>query len=419
MNATAILQHYEGIRADQEDLYRHLHRHPELSHQEHETAAEVARRLDAWGFRVEEGIGGTGVVGVLENGDGPAVLLRADMDALPVKEATGVEYASEATALDAEGHATPVMHACGHDVHVACLAGAARLLAEHRDAWRGTVVALFQPAEETGDGARGMVDAGLFDRIPAPDVALGQHVLPGPSGTVATRPGPVLSAADSIRVTVYGRGGHGSMPQNTVDPVVLAALIVVRLQTIVSRETAPTQPTVLTVGSIRAGTKSNIIPDQAVLELNLRTYDEATRQLMLDAVGRTVQAECLASRSPRQADIEVFGSFPLTDNDPAATAQVATAFEAHVGDRAGELALQTASEDFSDVPRAAHVPYTYWGLGGTDPAEWAAAVEAGTVLSDIPANHSPRFLPVLQPTLRTGTEALIVAASAWLAPARR
>ena len=417
MSAKAILQHYEDIPAEQEDLYRRLHRHPELSHQEHGTAAEIARRLDAWGCRVEQGIAGTGVVGVLENGDGPAVLLRADMDALPVKEATGVDYASEATGVDAEGQAVPVMHACGHDVHVACLAGAARLLAEHRDAWHGTVVALFQPAEETGDGARGMVDGGLFDRIPAPDVALGQHVLPGPSGTVATRPGPVLSAADSIRVTVHGRGGHGSMPQNTVDPVVLAALIVVRLQTIVSRETAPTEPAVLTVGSIRAGTKSNIIPDEAVLELNLRTYDEATRQRMLDAVDRTVQAECLASRSPRQADIEVFGSFPLTDNDPSSTARVATAFAAHFGDRAGGLGLQTASEDFSDVPRAAGVPYTYWGLGGTDPAAWAAAVEAGTVLSEIPANHSPRFLPVIQPTLRTGTEALIVAAGAWLAPA--
>ncbi|MRH30033.1 amidohydrolase [Microbacterium sp. SYP-A9085] len=408
-------ERYETIRADQEQTYRDLHRHPELSHQETRTAGKVAQRLTAWGCRVEQHLGGTGVVGVLSNGDGPTVLMRADMDALPVYEQTGAAYASTVEATDAAGHRVPVMHACGHDVHVACLLGAVRLLAAHSQTWRGTVVALFQPAEETGDGARGMVDDGLATRIPAPDVCMGQHVLPGRSGHVATRVGPVLSAADSMRVTVYGRGGHGSMPQNTIDPVVLAAMIVVRLQTVVAREVAPIEPAVLTVGSIRAGSKSNIIPDEAVLELNIRTYTEQTRRRVRDAMVRIVHAECAASGTTREPDIEVYDSFPLTVNDAAATQRVATAFASHFGERAGDLALQTASEDFSDIPRALDAPYTYWGIGGTDPAQWDAAEQAGTVAATVPANHSPLFLPVIQPTLRTGTEALLVAAGAWLA----
>jgi hippurate hydrolase len=412
--AAQILQHYESIRPDQEDFYKDLHQNPELSHQEHRTAASVARSMAAYGFRVEPGIGTTGVAAVLRNGGGPTVLLRADMDALPLAERTGADYASTATAVDQAGDRVPVMHACGHDIHVACLLGASRLLAGHRDQWRGTLVALFQPAEETGDGARGMLEDGLLGRIPAPDVALAQHVLPGTAGRVATRPGPVLASADSLRITVHGRGGHGSTPQNTVDPVVLAAMIVVRLQTVVSRETPPTEPAVLTVGSVHAGTKSNIIPDQAVLELNLRTYTDPSRQRILDAVRRIVQAECTASGCPREPEFEIFDSFPLTANDEETTARVAAAFGSHFGERAGGLDLQTASEDFSDIPRAGNIPYTYWGIGGTDPQAWQAAVQAGRVQQDIPANHSPMFLPVLQPTLRTGTEALVAAALAWL-----
>jgi hippurate hydrolase len=224
----------------------------------------------------------------------------------------------------------------------------------------------------------------------------------------------VLSAADSLRITVHGRGGHGSMPQNTVDPVVLAAMIIIRLQTIISREIPPTEPAVLTVGSLRAGTKSNIIPNQAVLELNLRTYTVPTRERILASIRRIVQAECQASGSPREPEFELFDSFPLTENDAEATARVAAAFRSHFGDRAGALGLQTASEDFSDIPVAAKIPYTYWGIGGTDPQDWAAAEASGRVHEDIPANHSPLFLPVLQPTLQTGTEALVAAALAWL-----
>ncbi|WP_404438072.1 amidohydrolase [Microbacterium aerolatum] len=402
-----ILNDYETIRADQEAFYRDLHAHPELSHEEVRTADEVARRLKAWGFEVHAGVGGTGVVGILRNGDGATVLMRADMDALPISETTGAAYASTVDA---------VMHACGHDVHVACLLGAARLLSSHLEAWQGTVVALFQPAEETGDGARGMLSDGLAGIIPVPDVALAQHVLPGAAGTVLTRPGPVLSSADSVRITVHGRGGHGSMPQKTVDPVVLAALIVVRLQTIVAREIAPTEPAVLTIGSIRAGSKSNIIPDEAVLELNLRTYTEQTRAHMLASIERIARGESLASGSPQEPEIEVYDSFPLTENDGAVTAPVALAFAEHFGAGALPMEPQTASEDFSDVPRALGVPYTYWSIGGTAPDAWARAVRDGTVFSTIPANHSPLFLPVMQPTLEAWTAALIVAAGARLAP---
>jgi amidohydrolase len=411
-----IVADYGGLRAGQEAFYKDLHQHPELSHQERRTAGRVAEQLQKDGFTVQSGIGGTGVAGVLSNGSGRTVLLRADMDALPIREDTGAQYASTATAQDADGQEVPVGHACGHDVHVSCLLGAGKLLADHRGQWNGTLVTLFQPAEETGDGARGMVDDGLLERIPAPDVALAQHVLPGIAGTVGTRSGPFLSAADSMKITVYGRGGHGSMPQNTVDPVVLAALIVVRLQTVVSREVAPGETAVLTVGSCQAGTKSNVIPDRAVLQLNLRSYSRPTRQRMLAAIERMVRAECQASGSPKDPDFETFDSFPLTDNDPDTTSRVAAAFREHFRDRAEDAGQQTASEDFSDVPRAAGIPYTYWAIGGTDPQAYRAAEKAGRIQDDIPGNHSPKFLPVLQPTLQTGTEALVTAALAWLAP---
>ncbi|UQU62600.1 amidohydrolase [Couchioplanes caeruleus] len=408
--ASAVLAGLDGIRAEQEELYRSVHQHPELSHQEHRTAAAVTDVLQKAGFQVETEVGGTGVVGVLTNGDGPSVLLRADMDALPVREETGLPYASTATSGD-----VAVMHACGHDVHVACLLGAARLFAAARDAWSGTLTVLFQPAEETGDGARGMIDDGLAKMVPGVDVALAQHVMAFPAGRVGTHPGPVLSAADSMRITVHGRGAHGSMPQAAVDPVVLAAMIVVRLQTVVAREVPPTETAVLTVGSIQAGTKSNVIPDSAQLQLNLRTYNDSTRETMLGAIRRIVTAECQASGSPREPEFELFDRFPLTDNDTATTQRVATAFTEFFGDHAEAIEQQSASEDFSDIPRALGVPYTYWCIGGIDPDVYRRAQEAGRVTQDIPVNHSATFAPVLQPTLTTGTQALVVAALAWLA----
>ena len=410
-----ILAGYDGLQAAQEAFYKDLHQHPELSHQEHRTAQHVAGQLQQYGCTVQAGIGGTGVVGMLSNGVGPAVLLRADMDALPIKEDTGADYASTATAQDTDGNEVPVAHACGHDIHVSCLLGMTKLMADHPGQWNGTLLALFQPAEETGDGAQGMVDDGLLTRIPAPDVALAQHVLRGVAGTAGTRSGPFLSAADSIKITVYGRGGHGSMPQNTIDPVVLAAMIIVRLQTVVSREIAPSQTAVLTVGSSQAGTTSNVIPDHAVLQLNTRSYTQQTRQRMLAAIQRIVRAECQAAGSPKDPDFETLDSYPLTDNDAGTTRRVAAAFSTHFGDRALQWDQQTASEDFSNIPRAAGIPYTYWAIGGTDPQTYRTAEKNGH-LDDLPANHSPKFLPVLQPTLRTGTEALTAAALAWLAP---
>lgn len=403
--AEAVLTRLPEVRVWQEPLYRDLHQNPELSHQEKRTAGVVAERLRRSGLTVHEGVGGTGVVGVLGNGDGPRVLMRADMDALPVTEATGLPYAS---AHDG------VMHACGHDVHVTCLLGAAELFAQAPDHWRGTMIAVFQPAEEVGDGARGMAEDGLADLVGPVDVALAQHVFPAPAGQVRTRSGPVLSAADSMRITVYGRGGHGSMPQATVDPVVLASMIVIRLQTIVSREVEPSQTVVLTVGSIQAGTKSNVIGDHAVLELNLRTFDESVRTAVLAAIRRVVIAECQASDSPREPEFELYANFPLTVNDDAVTARVAAAFSEYFGDRAQTMPAGSASEDFSDISAALGAPYTYWGFGGIDAEAFRAAVAADRTRVDIPVNHSPRFGPVLQPTLDTGTEALVVAGLSWL-----
>jgi amidohydrolase len=413
-SASPVLDGLERVRGWQEDFYRDLHAHPELSHQERRTAGNVADRLRATGCEVHDGVGGTGVVAVLRNGEGPVVLLRADMDALPVREATGLPYASTVTASTSEGSEVPVMHACGHDVHVTCLLGAVDLLAGSTSHWQGTAVAVFQPAEEVSDGARGMVEDGLATMVGKVDVALCQHVLALPAGRVATRPGPALSAADSMRITVHGRGAHGSMPQASVDPVVLAAMIVVRLQTVVSRETRPGEPAVLTVGSVQAGTKSNVIPDAATILLNIRTYDEQTRAAILDAIERIVTAECTASRSPTPPEFELFDQFPVTDNDADVTDRVAAAFADHFGEQAEQLPLQTASEDFSDIPTALNAPYTYWGIGGIDPDLYQQAEAAGRLSQDIPVNHSAQFAPVLQPTLDTGTTALVVAALAWL-----
>lgn len=263
------------------------------------------------------------------------------------------------------------------------------------------------------DGASGMVDDGLRSLIPRPRVALVQHVLPMRAGEVATNPGPTFAAADSMRVTVHGRGAHGSMPQSAVDPVVLAAMIVVRLQTVVAREVAPGEPAVLTVGSIQAGTKSNIIPDRAEIRLNIRTYSEQTRSEVIDAVERITIAECQASKSPREPEFEMLERFPVTDNDPATTDSVAAAFADFFGDQAGSLGQWAASEDFSDLATEFDIPHTYWGIGGIDPEEFDRASKAGHAAQDIPANHSATFAPVIQPTLTTGTQALVVALT-WL-----
>ncbi|MCG2621392.1 M20 family metallopeptidase [Arthrobacter sp. I2-34] len=404
-NAKSVLGSLDQELVWQRELYKDLHRHPELSLQEERTAGRIEQELSGFGYNVQR-IGGTGVVGVLANGPGSTVLARADTDALPVTEATGLDYASTV-----EG----VMHACGHDMHIVSLLGAAKLMAGGRDAWSGTYVALFQPAEETAAGSRAMVDDGLADKVPRPDVAFAQHVMPKEAGMIGTTAGPVLSAGDSLKITVFGRGAHGSMPHLAVDPVVLAASIVLRLQTIVSRETQPGEFAVVTVGASNAGTKSNIIPDRAELLLNLRTYDEALRKRIMASIERIVKGECAAAGSPREPEFEYYDQFPLTSNDADTTQRVTAAFTEHFGaDAVFHADPVTASEDFSRIPAAFGVPYTYWIVGSVPPEAYRRAVENGTVSQDIPANHSPFFAPAIDPTLGTATQAQVVAALSYL-----
>src|SRR6185312_13035777 len=285
-----------------EALYTDIHSHPELSTQEQRTAGIAATHLRQAGFEVTTGVGGTGVVGLLRNGEGPTVLLRADMDALPIKETTGLAYASDKTGTDRFGQSTAIAHSCGHDMHVVWLMGATRVLAENRGAWRGTVVAVFQPGEETAQGARAMIADGMVKRFPRPDVTLGQHVMPLPAGRIGWLTGTMLSAGDSWEVTLFGRGGHGSMPQKSIDPVVMSAAAVMRLQTVVAREVAMTDSAVVTVGTLRAGMSENVIPDQALLRLNVRTFKEQVRARVLAAIKRILDSEAAASGAPKPPD---------------------------------------------------------------------------------------------------------------------
>lgn len=395
------------------EIYQDLHQHPELSMQEQRTAGIAADHLQRLGYVVTRGVGGTGVVGLLRNGDGPTVMLRADMDALPMAEQTGLPYASTATATDDDGRTVGVAHSCGHDLHVTWLMGAAQVLAAALGAWRGTLMVVFQPGEETAQGANAMIADWERLGLPRAEVVLGQHVMVGAAGTVSYRPGVILSAADSLKVTLFGRGSHGSQPQTAVDPVVMAAATVMRLQTIVSREVAPLDSAVLTIGALQAGTKENIIPDDATLKLNMRTYDEAVRTHMLQAVRRICCAECDASGAPRPPEFTTLSSYPMTDNDHDATARVAAAFHAQFGDNALQSKPMSASEDFSVFGRTWGVPYVFWFVGGTDPRAYAKARAEGT-LNTLPSNHSPRFAPVLEPTLKTGLQAMLSAAAAWL-----
>ena len=397
-----------------EALYTDIHAHPELSMQETRTAGLAAEHLQAAGYEVTTGVGKTGVVGLLRNGDGPTVMLRADMDALPVEEATGVAYASKLTAVDHEGNTVPVMHACGHDMHVTWLVGAATLMAQNRDSWKGTLMTVFQPAEETAQGAQAMIDDGLFQRFPKPDVVLGQHVMVGPAGAIGGRNGVITSAADSLQIRLFGRGAHGSMPHASIDPVVMAAATVLRLQTIVARELAPTEAAVLTIGSLQAGTKENVIPDEAVIKLNVRTFDEGVRARVLAAITRIVNAEAAASGAPKPPEITPLDNYSLVTNDEAATTRVVEAFRQHFpAERIRQTGPTSASEDFGSFGAEWGVPSVFWFVGGTDPDTYVKA-KAENRLNEIPTNHNPRFLPVLHPTLETGVETLMVAARAWL-----
>jgi hippurate hydrolase len=328
-------------------LYRDLHEHPELSFQEERTASVLAARLVAAGLEVTTGVGKTGVVGVLRNGEGPTVLLRADMDALPVQEIEKVPYRSRAVGVDPDGVATPVMHACGHDTHMTALIGAVEQLVANRDAWSGTVLAVLQPAEEIGSGAQAMLDDGFLERFGPFHVALGQHITSAPSTHLYLCPGVFMAAADSLRVTVYGRGGHGSAPHTTVDPVVLAASIVMRLQTIVAREVAPNEVAVVTVAAIHAGRKENVIPASAELKLNVRTFDPDVRERVLAAITRIVDAEAQAAGAPRPPEIAPINGFPLLRNDVATTEAVRAAFTDAFG--AGHVHATTPKTGIEDI----------------------------------------------------------------------
>lgn len=411
--SAVALANLSGLLPELESIYKDIHAHPELSLQEIRTARIAADHLRATGYEVATGVGKTGVVGLLANGAGPTIMLRADMDALPVQEATGLPYASSATAADG-GKTVPVMHACGHDMHVTWLIGAAALFARARDAWRGTLMPVFQPAEETAEGARAMIDDGLFQRFPKPNVVLGQHVMVGPAGVLSLRPGVVTSAGDSLQIRMFGRGAHGSMPQASIDSAVMAAATVLRLQTIVSREVAPTDAVVVTIGALQAGAKENVIPDEATIKLNVRTFDDGVRDRVLAAITRIVHAEAAASGAPRPPEITPLDHYPLVKNDPESAQRVGDAFRRYFP--AGRVQAgqpTTASEDFGSFGAEWGVPSVFWFVGGTDPAAYAAAKAAGGV-ADLPTNHSPHFAPVVHPTLEAGVEALVVAAQAWL-----
>ena len=404
---------------DLEALYTDLHRHPELSFQETRTAGVITRELAGLGLDFVEGLGKTGVATSITGtgpGEGPVVWLRADIDGLPVEELTGLPYASTARGVDPAGTDVPVMHACGHDMHVTAMLGALERLIATKDEWAGTVVAVFQPAEEYGAGAQAMIADGVLDRFPRPDIVLGQHLTPLPAGVVGVRPGTQMAASDGITVRLLGRGGHGSRPHATIDPIVMAAATVMRLQTIVSREIDPREMAVVTVGAIHAGLKNNIIPAEATLELSLRYPDDDARADVMARVERIVRAEAAASGATEEPVITTLHSLPPTINDADATARLVAAWQRAFGEgNVVDPGMFTGSEDVSWFAREAGVPLVYWFWGGLDPEVFADAVARGTVNEDIPTNHSPYFAPVLHPTIERGVEALVVAAREFLA----
>lgn len=392
-------------------VYVHLHANPELSMRERQTSTFLAELLRKTGCEVLTGVGSTGVVGVMRNGPGPTVWLRADMDALPVAETTAVEYASRVVSTDQLGRPVPVMHACGHDLHMTCLIGAAQAFASQRASWHGTVVFVFQPGEETGRGAQAMADDPHFPALPRPDVILAQHVIAKPAGSLATRPGTILAAADNVQVTLYGRGGHAALPEAGIDPVVMAAAVVMRLQTIVAREVAPGDSAVVTVGSLHAGTKENVIASEARMDLSIRTFDERVRNTVLASVERIVRSEAAASGAAAAPRIERVGGFPVTHNDPEATRRVMEAFRRWMGpDAVDEMAPLAGSEDFGILGKVTGAPSVFWFIGAIDRATWAVAERSGRLGQDVPTTHSASFLPCLEPTMETGVKALLTAA---------
>src|SRR5258705_12354605 len=383
---------------DLQGLYQDIHRNPELAFQEVQTAAKLAARLEALGFEVTAGVGRTGIVGLLKNGAGPVVMLRTELDALPVAEKTGAPFASTVVTKNLSGATVPVMHACGHDLHMAAWMGTARWMAEHRQQWHGTLMLVGQPAEETTGGAEAMLKDGLFERFPKPDYVIGLHDDDTmPAGTIGFHPGPFRAMSISPAVTLYGRGGHGAMPYNTIDPVVMAARAGTALQTIVARERNPMDPGVVASGTIHGGTPANGVPAQVTVGLNIRTYSDETQQRVLAAVARIVKAEAAASGAPREPSITTPAPGHVVVNDPALTRRVAAALQKAIGTQTVvEMPAKMTSEDFSEYGRAG-VPAVLLHIGAVNAAKLADARRTGI---PVPAPHSPEWLPDLEPTLK-------------------
>ncbi len=393
----------EAVYPEAYALYLDLHQNPELSSHEVQTAAKLASRLRGLGYDVTEHVGGTGIVAILKNGAGPTVMLRTELDALPVEEKTGLAYASKVHSKDGAGRDVPVMHACGHDLHMAAILGTATVMAHSKESWHGTLMLVGQPAEETISGAKAMLDDGLLKRFPRPDVAVAMHVgNQGPAGTVGVTPGVYNTNADSLRITIYGKGGHGSAPHTAIDPIVIAARLILALQTIVSREVKPGELAVVTVGYIQAGTKNNIIPDQAELGLTVRTRNPEVRKQVLAAIARITRAEAEAGGAAREPTIERYEGTDLVYNDPALAQRLKAALEAALGkDGVVMDEPRTGSEDFSYFVEQG-IPGFYFSLGGAEPQKYAEAKASGTAL---PSNHSALFAPDVDPALHTGIAA--------------
>jgi amidohydrolase len=389
----------EAIYPDIEALYVDLHKNPELAFQETQTAAKLAARAKALGFEVTTGVGRTGIVAVMKNGPGPTVMLRTELDALPVEEKTGLPFASAVVVKNTSGQSIPVMHACGHDIHMAAWAGTARLMAEHRDRWHGTLMMVGQPAEESGGGAVAMLKDGLFTRFPRPDFALSLHDDDTmPAGTVGYHPGLFRAMSDGVSITVYGRGGHAAMPFNTVDPVVLASRIVLALQTVVSRENNPNDPVVVTIGSIHGGTQANIIPDEVRLELSVRTFTPQVRTRTLAAIRRIAKGEAEAAGAPHEPLVTAPAvARPPVVNDPPLTLRLAGALKKSLGElNVVEMPSKMTSEDFAEYG-VAGVPSALLHIGAVSPARLAEARRTGIPVA---APHSPEWAPEREPTLK-------------------
>jgi hippurate hydrolase len=401
-------QQINSMYPDLEKLYVSLHEHPELGFQESETSAKVAQQLRALGYEVATGVGRTGVVAVLRNGSGRTVMLRTDMDALPIEEKTGVPFASKVITKNLAGESVPVMHACGHDVHITAMVGSARMMAQSKQRWHGTLVLVAQPAEEILGGAKAMLQDGLFTRFPKPEYALAIHVEDTmPSGTVGFHAGPFRASSDAVDVTIFGRGGHGAKPQETVDPVLIAARTVLAIHTIVSREIDPQDAVVITVGSIHGGTKRNIIPDEVRLELTVRAYKPEVRKRLLSAIERIAKGESMAGGSPREPIVAIQESADPVINDPEITGRVADRLRRAFGDKLVEMPSQMTSEDFSEYGRAG-ARSVLLHVGAQDPEKFAKAKASG---AQLPSVHTAYFVPDRAQTIKTAvqveTEALL------------